>query len=179
MKPYTEQITARHMMPKRLWVVKPDETVRNSVRMLLKHRISGAPVVDSQSHLIGILSERNCIQALLRAVVDRLPPSLVRDVMTEPAITVGPDTGLLTIAHLFQSHPVRRIPVIEHGRIIGQIGRRDLLRTACKTFDAAPNRESAILYLSALDDRAHAPAKVFGTDAWQQLGPEHHTPLGD
>ncbi|MEM6926627.1 MAG: CBS domain-containing protein, partial [Myxococcota bacterium] len=73
-------VTAREMMTGNLFTVREDMRVLKAVRSLLKHRVSGAPVVDDQGRLLGMLSERDCIHALVRAVVERLPSSYVRDV---------------------------------------------------------------------------------------------------
>ncbi|MEN0068231.1 MAG: CBS domain-containing protein [Myxococcota bacterium] len=142
--------TAREMMTKRLITVRPDMRTLDAVRLLLKNRVSGAPVVDEDYRLIGMLSEKDCIQALLRAVAERLPSSMVRDVMSTEVVTISEESDLLSIAHLFVTKPLRRIPVVRADRtLVGQISRRDLLSSAVKVWDAAPNRQAAVLYLSA------------------------------
>ena len=143
-------ITAREMMTTKLYTVRPHMRVLDAVRMLLKRRVSGAPVVDDDYRLIGMLSEKDCIQALLRAVDERLPSSNVADVMSRDVFTVNEHTDLLTVAHRFTTNPVRRLPVVrEDGTLLGQISRRDLLAAAIDVWDEAPNREAAVLYLSA------------------------------
>lgn len=147
-------LTARDMMTRKLVTVRQDLRVLDAVRMLLKNRVSGAPVVDESNRLIGMLSEKDCIHALLRAVAERLPSSLVADVMSTEVTTVDETTDLLTVAHLFVTRPLRRIPVLAHdGRLLGQISRRDLLRSAVDVWDEAPNRQAAVLYLSATGRR--------------------------
>ncbi|MBX2799095.1 MAG: CBS domain-containing protein [Myxococcales bacterium] len=147
--------TARHMMTTRLHTVRSDQPVLDVVKLLLKQRVSGAPVVDDRYHLVGMLSEKDCIQALLRAVSERLPSSQVRDVMSPEPVTVSPDADLLTVSHLFVTRPMRRLPVVsEEGLLLGQISRRDLLQAAVEVWDRAPSREAAVLYLSATGQRA-------------------------
>ncbi|MEO0600325.1 MAG: CBS domain-containing protein [Myxococcota bacterium] len=143
-------ISARDMMKKKVITVRQDMRVLDAVRLLLKNRVSGAPVVDDEYRLIGMLSEKDCIQALLRAVAERLPSSNVQDVMTTDIFTVTDGTDLLTIAHHFVTKPLRRIPVVdERNVLIGQISRRDLLNSALDVWDEAPSRQAAVLYLSA------------------------------
>ncbi|MEO0601733.1 MAG: CBS domain-containing protein [Myxococcota bacterium] len=133
-----------------LFTVREDMRVLAAVRSLLKHRLSGAPVVDDQGLLIGMLSERDCIHALVRAVVERLPSSYVRDVMTTDVLTISESADLLSIAHIFVTRPMRRIPVVDEERhLVGQISRHDLLATAVAVWDEAPSRQAAVLYLSA------------------------------
>jgi len=143
-------ITAGEMMTKKVVTVREDMRVLDAVRLLLKNRVSGAPVVDGDYRLIGMLSEKDCIRALLRAVSERLPSSYVRDVMTSEVFTIEEEADLLSIAHLFTTKPLRRIPVVgRDGTLLGQISRRDLLSSALDVWDESPSREAAVLYLSA------------------------------
>lgn len=147
-------IHAENIMVRRVYTAQPDQPISAVVKLLLRHSISGMPVVDSDNRVIGIVSEKDCISALMRAVHDRTPPSLVQDVMTEPTV-ISPGTHLMTIAHHFSTRPIRRLPVVDdQGALVGQISRRDLLRAARHVFDQSPSREVAVLYLSALDREA-------------------------
>lgn len=136
-------------MAKRLYTVGPDERVFHVVRELVRRKYSGCPVVEG-NRLVGILSEKDCIHALTRAVVDQMPPAFVRDVMTTEVITITSDTPLLTVAHLFLDKNLRRVPVVDNDRLVGQVSRRDLLRHAISIFESHPDRESATLFLSAV-----------------------------
>lgn len=143
-------VQAEDIMVRRVHTARPDQPINAVVKLLLKHSISGMPVVDARNRVVGVVSEKDCISALMRAVHDRMPPSLVQDVMTEPVV-ISPKTHLMTVAHHFSTLPVRRLPVVdEHGTLVGQISRRDLLRAARRIFDQSPSREIAVLYLSAL-----------------------------
>jgi len=143
-------MTAREVMRKKVLTVREDMQVLDAVRMMLKKKVSGAPVVDDQYRLIGMLSEKNCIQALLRAVAERLPSSAVADVMQTDVETIAETADLLTIAHTFVTKPLRRLPVVAaDGTLLGQISRRDLLTSALQVWDEAPSRQAAVLYLSA------------------------------
>lgn len=143
-------MTARDMMTTKVITVRKDMRTLDAVRLLLNKKVSGAPVVDERRRLIGMLSEKDCIQALMRAVSERLPSSAVADVMSTEMTTVDETTDLLSVAHLFLTKPVRRIPVIrEDGTLIGQISRRDLLSAAVRVWDRAPSRRAAMLYLSS------------------------------
>ena len=144
-------LRAKDMMVTRVRTVALDERVYDVVRMLLKYNLTAAPVVGADMRFHGLLTEKNCIQALMRAVHDGLPSSHVRDVVTSPVVTVGPGEHLISIAHQFLSDPERTIPVVQRGRLVGIINRRDLLKAAVRVFDTAPTRESAVLYLSALE----------------------------
>ena len=143
-------VSAKDMMVTRLKTVGPDERVSTVVRMLLDNRISGMPVVDEDRRLIGMVTEKDCIKALMREVYHHMPPALVSEVMTKDVIDVHEDDHMLTIADLFLLKPIRRLPVTRGGLLIGQISRRDLLAAANRVIDQSSSREAAILYLSAL-----------------------------
>ena len=148
-KPRT--LLARDMMVKP-YAVRPGDRVYDVVKTLTRRRYSGAPVVDAQRKVIGMLSERDAIKALLNAVVEQLPSHTVEQVMDTKLTTIPPETHVLTVAHLFLHKNLRRIPVVDReGVLIGQISRSDLLRRAIDVFEASPNRKAALLYLSALE----------------------------
>jgi predicted transcriptional regulator len=153
-------LTAKEMMTKKLVTIQPDQQVYEAVQLLIKKGISGAPVVDDKYRLVGIVSEKDCIQTLVQAIHHRLPSSKVEDVMSTNITSVEVDADFLSIAHLFLTKPVRRIPVLNGAVLVGQISRRDLLASAVKVFKTATNREAALLYLSALHDRGEYPPSI-------------------
>ena len=143
--------TAREIMVTKLHTVRPDQRVIEVVKLLLKHKISGVPVVDANRHLLGIISEKDCIEALMRAVHHGVPFSLVSDVMTTEVTTITEETHIMDMSHLFLTNPIRRLPVLRDRKLVGQVSRRDVLKGAVSLFEQAPSRESAVLYLSALE----------------------------
>lgn len=138
-------------MATRLYTVKADSRIYDVVQALVKRGYSGAPVVE-KGKLVGVISEKDCIRALMRAVMDELPPSTVADVMSTDLITIQPSLPLLSAAHLFLQHPIRRLPVVDtRGKLLGQVSRRDLLAHAVKIFKVSGSRKAAVLYLSAIE----------------------------
>lgn len=124
-------LTARDIMTKRLISVRAEQPIEGAIKLLLKHSISGAPVVDAEGRLIGILSELDCLRMLSSDEFlgdEQEEAGLVRDFMTTEPKTIDPDTGIYRIAHLFLTQAIRRLPVIEDGRLTGQVSRRDVLR---------------------------------------------------
>ena len=155
----TAQTTARDFMTKRLVTLRPDMDVIKAVQLLLKNRISGAPVVDANSVFLGVFSEKCAMQVLLDAAYEQLPSNEVRLFMDTDAQTIEPDTQLLSIAQVFLLTSYRRLPVIEAGRLVGQISRRDVMRASLDLLKHPPTRDegSSLLYLSALIERNDAP----------------------
>jgi CBS domain-containing protein len=124
-------LTARDIMAKRLITFRADQPIDEAIKTLLKHGISGAPVVDDEHHLIGILSELDCLRTLSSDEFlgdEQEEAGLVGHFMSTEAQTIEPDLGVYRIAHHFITGAIRRLPVVEDGRLIGQVSRRDVLR---------------------------------------------------
>lgn len=122
---------ARDCMTHRLITFQPDQHIREVVKTLLDKSISGGPVVDEENQLIGMISELDCLRALAGAAYEGHYTSrdrLVRDEMSTKLLTIGPDDNVYTMAHLFETNSVRRLPVLEDGQLVGQVSRRDVLR---------------------------------------------------
>ena len=150
--------TAREFMVTRLTTLHPDMEVHEAIQMLLRRKISGAPVVGDGGEYLGVFSERCSMQVLLDAAYDQLPTSHVGAFMDREAMTIHPDTQLLSIAQAFLLTNYRRLPVIDdEGALVGQVSRRDVLRAAVDCLETSPVREKSLLYLSALLSREEAP----------------------
>lgn len=124
--------TAQEIMVTALVTLRPETPLADAISLLLTRRISGAPVVDEKGMLAGMLSEVDCLRVLSSDGFysgDEQGVALVRDFMTEMAVTIAPDTDLYGIAHYFLTKGVRRLPVVEAGRLVGQVSRRDVLRS--------------------------------------------------
>ncbi len=154
------EITARDCMTRKLVTLRPEMDVMEAVSLLLRNRISGAPVVDSDGNYLGVFSEKCSLHVIMDAAYEQLPSNEVRVFMDTEAQTIEPDTHLLTIAQVFLLTPFRRLPVLEDGKLVGQVSRRDVLRVALDMLRKAPHRQaegSTLLYLSALVERHEAP----------------------
>ena len=108
--------------------LSPQMEVMAAINQLVKHHISGAPVVDSTGKLVGMLSEMDCMQVGLIAAEDSCVAGPVNQFMKPDPVTVSPDDSLTQIAQLFMSKPFRRYPVMEDGKLVGQISRSDVLK---------------------------------------------------
>lgn len=138
--------------------VGPDASVREVAAMMVERRISGVPVVDEQGRILGIVSEGDLIRRP-EIETDRAPAGWlhvflsdeerarefvkahgrkVREVMTQPAICVAADTPLAVVVRLMERHRVKRLPVAEHGRLVGLVTRADLLRALVTRQAEAP-----------------------------------------
>lgn len=125
--------TARDIMTRSVVTLSPEMRALEAAEILLEHEISGAPVVDAEGTLLGILSEYDCLRAVASAQYDFDDHDVVVNVdelMTREVHTVSPEIDLFGLAHEFVTLRVRRFPVVEDERLIGQVSRRDALRAA-------------------------------------------------
>lgn len=99
-----------------------------AIRKLVENGISGAPVLDDTGHLIGMLSEKDCLKAALNAAYHCEFGGKVADYMSRKVITVDADASIIEVAEMFVSSPFKRYPVIRDQNIVGQISRSDVLR---------------------------------------------------
>ena len=120
--------TAKDFMAKELVTVHPETDAYEAIVRLLKHQISGMPVTDAAGNLVGVLSERDCLTTLVQAQYHELPTASAGELMSADVRTVSPDTDILQVAKIFLENKFRRLPVVENGRLVGQISRRDVLR---------------------------------------------------
>lgn len=150
-------IVAADIMVKRLVTLTPEMDVFKGIEVLVKNRISGAPVVDSDGKLLGVFSEKNCMQILIDAAYEGLPTNQVGAFMDDDPQTITEQTGLLVMAQVFLLTPRRRLPVVTDGKLVGQVSRRDVIKAASKLVSAAPTKENRLLYLSALHGMDNTP----------------------
>ncbi|WP_166820300.1 CBS domain-containing protein [Thalassoroseus pseudoceratinae] len=150
-------ILARDIMVTKLITLRPDMDAFDAIELLLKHKISGAPVVDASRRLIGVFSERCSMSVVLEGAYQQLPTNDVAAFMDTSPRTIDEEVDLLSIAQIFQETSFRRLPVLRDGILVGQISRRDLLRAVHQTFAQATCQDSALLYLSSLMERSEHP----------------------
>lgn len=118
-------LKARDVMTEAVVAVSPQTTVEQAVSLLLRHHISGLPVVEYDNRLVGVITEFD----LLRLLYDiETTGQVVEHFMTTDVLTVGPDDNLIEVADLFLANPIRRLPVVVDGKVVGLISRRDLIR---------------------------------------------------
>jgi CBS domain-containing protein len=123
----TTRPKVRDFMTTDLILLGPDMEIIHAMELLLTKRISGAPVVDAQGRLIGVLSKKDCLKAALNASYYQEWGGAVRDYMAHPVETLDEDLDIVKAAERFLASHYRRFPVLREGRLVGQISRADVL----------------------------------------------------
>lgn len=132
--------TAKQIMSQQLVSFRADMDVLEAVRLLIEKRISGAPVTDQLGNLVGMLTERDCLKVALDAGYYRDSGGKVEHFMTAEVVAVNAETSAVDIAERFANSHLRRLPVLENGRLIGMISRRDVLRQLEAGWEPDPQR---------------------------------------
>jgi CBS domain-containing protein len=124
-------LSARDIMTPPGIVLRPEMNLFSAIPIMVKHNITGCPVTDTSAKLLGILSELDCMKVLasdaFHADDDHTSDILVSHYMTTGVLTIPADMGIFRIANLFFEHTLRRIPVIDDDRLVGQVTRREVL----------------------------------------------------
>jgi len=123
-------ITIRDVMNKDVVAVGPEWTVEETIGFLTQHHIGGAPVVNAEGQLVGMISEL----ALIDVVFDHaLKDKPILKYMNVELQVVRPDESLARAAQLFALYSFRRLPIVENGKLVGIISRRDLMNYSLRT----------------------------------------------
>lgn len=114
-----DDLRASEIMTTSILTLTPDTPIENAARTMFENAISGMPVVDEDGLLVGVVSEFDIISK---------QGEKVGDIMTTDVISVGEETDPETIARMLTEQRIRRIPVVNEGRVVGIISRSDLVR---------------------------------------------------
>jgi predicted transcriptional regulator len=117
-------------MAKDLITFKPDQPIHEAIDVMLSKRISGAPVLNEKGELVGMLSEKDCLKIIVDRAYHNQPnqKSNVQDYMSTVVATIDIDKDILDVANMFLNTNYRRFPVVENGKLKGQVSRRDIMR---------------------------------------------------
>jgi CBS domain-containing protein len=121
-------IHVRDCMTRRVITLTPQTEILQALNMLIAKNIAGAPVVDESGTLVGMLTERDCMQVALNATYHSEYGGVVADFMATPAVSISPGESLVAVVKRFIETKYHRYPVVEDGRLVGLISRRDVMR---------------------------------------------------
>ena len=122
----------RDFMTTLMATLRQDMGIYEAIKILLKNKTSGAWVLNENKMLLGVLSEKDCLRIFANKAFNQIPTGIVADYMSKSMKSLHPDDDLFKVAELFLKNPFRRLPVIEHGILIGQVSRYDVLLEGCR-----------------------------------------------
>ncbi|HMC00130.1 MAG TPA: CBS domain-containing protein [Flavobacteriaceae bacterium] len=121
-------------MTRKLITFRSDEKIEKVIDALIKHRISGGPVVNDKNELIGIISEGDCIKHISESRYYNMPVDnkTVESHMIKNVDTIDGNMNIFDAANKFLESKHRRFPIVENGKLVGQISQKDILKAALK-----------------------------------------------
>ncbi|WP_370104692.1 CBS domain-containing protein [Winogradskyella sp.] len=127
-------LKVRDYMTTNLITFKPDQTVQEVVEALIRHKISGGPVVNDRNELVGIISEGDCLKQLSESRYYNMPleHDNVEKRMAKNVETIDGNMDVFDAANKFLQSKIRRFPIVENGKLVGQISQKDILKAALK-----------------------------------------------
>jgi CBS domain-containing protein len=140
-------MNARDVMTRRVVTVTPETTIEEAVRLMLENRVSGLPVTDAARATVGVVTEGDLLRRIeigtdkhhsgwiglllgpgrLAAEYARSHAHKVGEVMTSDVVSVAPDTPLPEIVELMETRRIKRVPVIDGGKLVGIVSRANLV----------------------------------------------------
>lgn len=130
-----EQILVADYMTTKLITFKPQQSIHEVISTLTKYKISGGPVVNDKNELIGIISETDCIKHISESKYYNMPMdnshTVERNMVVEVE-TIDKNMNIFDAANKFITSKRRRFPIVENGKLIGQISQKDILKAALK-----------------------------------------------
>ena len=126
--------TVADYMARDLVTLLPTQEVNHAMSILLVRHLSGAPVVDMAGRLVGMLSKKDCLRAVLEASFYREWGKPVAAYMTPDPETMDPALDIIAACERFVASTYRRFPVVEGERMVGQISRADILRAMAENW---------------------------------------------
>ncbi|TXD83826.1 CBS domain-containing protein [Subsaximicrobium wynnwilliamsii] len=119
-------------MTRELITFRPDQMVEEVIQALIKYKISGGPVVNENNELIGVISEGDCLKDLSESRYYNMPMEQhkVENRMVKNVETIDGDMNVFDAAKVFLDSKIRRFPIVENGKLIGQISQKDILKAS-------------------------------------------------
>jgi len=143
-------LKAKDIMTKEVISVKPETTIEELARLLMKQQISGAPVVDDKGKIVGIVTENDLISknsrlhiptilrlfdayiplgtSKMESDIRKMAASTVEDICTKEIITVDKEASVEYIATIMTEKRIHILPVVREGKLVGIIGKKDLIK---------------------------------------------------
>lgn len=119
-------------MSRKLITFSPDQSVLEVMNNLIKHKISGGPVVNENNELLGIISEGDCMKQISESRYYNMPMDnmKVSNHMVTNVDTIDGNMNVFDAANKFLESKHRRFPIVENGKLVGQISQKDVLKAA-------------------------------------------------
>jgi CBS domain-containing protein len=168
---------AMDVMVRDVVTVKPETDVASAIKLLVEHDISALPVVDDDGRVVGVISEADLVRrteigtekqrpwwlealtpgSLLATEFAKAHGLEVGEIMSPHVVSASEDTSLGEIATLLEKHRIKRVPIIQDGKLVGIVSRSNLIQALASSLHADPSKDTdrkiRLELLSRLDDQ--------------------------
>jgi len=120
-----QKLKAKDVMTKEVVTITPDATLAEAIELLVAKGVSGLPVLNSDKKVVGIISEKDILNIFSSG---NLQITKVEDIMTKRVVSFSSDTDIDKIALCISENKFRRVPIIDNGKLVGIISRRNIIR---------------------------------------------------
>jgi len=117
---------ARDIMTRKVYTIRSDASAQEAAQLLDQHRISGLPVVDESNDIIGIVTEADIISKVDKEGLR------VSDIMSTEVTSVNEETPVSEIALLLTERKIKRVPVVQDGKLVGIVSRADIVHAVAQ-----------------------------------------------
>ena len=117
---------AQDIMTRKVYTIRSDASAQEAAQLLDQHRISGLPVVDEGSDIIGIVTEADIISKVDKEGLR------VSDIMSTEVTSVNEETPVSEIALLLTERKIKRVPVVQDGKLVGIVSRADIVHAVAQ-----------------------------------------------
>ncbi len=118
--------SAKDIMTEEVSTVRQDAKITDVIRLLVRKRITGVPVVSEDMRLLGVVTEKDILQTL------RYDPNIkaksAADLMTSEIVSFGENDGLMEVFESLVESNFRRVPILSEGKLVGIVSRRDIIK---------------------------------------------------
>lgn len=139
------ELTASELMEDAVKTLSANTSIDQAIEILLKNKLTGAPVVDDQNRLVGFLSEKDCLKVVMTQAFEMLPESNVSDYMSTDVVSLAPNATVFDVVDRFLKCAYRRLPVIdEDHKLLGVVSRTSVVQAiaALRDSSSVPAEES-------------------------------------
>ena len=125
-------LTVSDYMSTSLITFTPNQSIEEVMDSLIKNRISGGPVINEKHELVGIISEGDCIKQISESRYYNMPmqSDTIEKHMAKNVETIDGNMNIFDAANKFLEAKRRRFPIVENGKLVGQISQKDVLKAA-------------------------------------------------
>ena len=124
-----KSVQAKDYMSEKFLKISTQTDLFEAIDMLLEYRLSAAPVVDMEGHVVGVISEGDCLKAILTLTYhEEEKGGKVGDYMTRDVSPVNIDTDIIAVSKIIIEQDLYCLPITQNGKLVGQISRSDVLR---------------------------------------------------